>query len=242
MIGITLDTIDNLEDVVFEIRQLPYRVAVRLVCDPGNDPSFYWDAFVRLQWAKCIIVLQPIDSAEVKDFALKEYLDRYNAYLQLFKTADYIEVGNEINGDWLGPYMMEKVNNANYLAKSLGFKTMITMFADNDPLAWLSNYKIETAPDLSGLSIYPNQWDKAPDIGAIFKGLARLWPLAEQVIGEFGWEGGQYNDPQKTKLIYQYYTYRAAVTNYSVGGFYWDTAEELNLVFPVLKSLTYGRD
>lgn len=251
MIGITLDKISNLDLIVGMMKEVPYPLAVRLVCDPGMHPKDYDDA-VTLLSAMSTVFIQPVDSSEMRNLSVEKYVHRNRVYMEYFGNRVYaFEVGNEINGKWCGTDVAEKVNGAMQEAMSRNVKTMVTMFAqasdedpDFEPLTWLKNNTI-LAPYISALSIYPRQWDlnQQPDVDVIFQGLANYWPDAIQMIGEFGWDGNnESSEPTnsvKNAIMEQWYNYDAPHgVNYHIGGFYWEAAEEMNLLLPVLQSLS----
>jgi hypothetical protein len=103
LVGMTYDRVGG--DYVAPVSDLSVKPAVRICFDPGTVPAHYARAIKTLA-PVAYIMGQPVDSSEVKATPLSAYAKKFKTFLAAFPNLDIWEVGNELNGEWLGgkPY------------------------------------------------------------------------------------------------------------------------------------------
>jgi hypothetical protein len=160
-------------------------------------------------------------------------------YNQLNQDIDIWEVGNEINGNWLGIYAFENSLAAFDEISSKQGRTAMTFFYEGersdakncipisgqDMISWIKlkfqmqkdakDRPAETERMRLGLtyvfvSWYPDQCnDLEPQWTEIFDRLAMIFPNAKLGIGEIGPAKPQYGSDYEAKLINDYYSLAA---------------------------------
>lgn len=255
MIGITFDSIENLERSVESIVEanLPYRLCVRLVCDPPLPPSFYRDAVALLE-PVCDLVILPVDSSEMSHMSVTDHTRRMDEYMSFFKSRTavrYFEVGNEINGDWCGSDVMTKVNKSLHIAATWGVKTLLTYYmVGNDsvmtsrPEFWLKHYALSLPPEIITLSCYPNQEEFSDgEMLNFFTNAQRYYPGSQLGIGEWGCEGIEAREGDIAREIKRAYSWGSSLlietwlSRWCDGVFWWDGCRDLDLVLSHIKGV-----
>jgi hypothetical protein len=152
------------------------------------------------------------------------------------------EIGNEVNGNWLGANVMPKIETMYDAVKAAGKPAALTLYYEYSPdrpcnmLSWVdanipAGHRMRSGLDYVFISYYENQnmdhqWTQA-ELDSIFLSLAVRFPNAKLGFGEFGWGGDPVSvipsDPVKrAALLNRFYGYRVpSVPNYIGGGFYW---------------------
>ena len=132
--GVTVDRRDRYRDVISSIADLvdrrPGAAYVRIVFDLGVGPEGY-DAIVQEAERQGVVVVgQVFDSAYMRHATVGEFEDRWRAYVDHFPNIDIWEVGNEVNGGWLGADVAEKVAYAARYVKATDATdtTVLTLF------------------------------------------------------------------------------------------------------------------
>ncbi len=99
---------------------------VRIVMDPGTEFSAYAPVVRRAHLNGLKVMGQPIDSYYAKDFPGQAYVHRIQRAVTALPAVDAWEIGNEVNGGWLGPDMGDRVDQAaTWLHASHPDKTVI---------------------------------------------------------------------------------------------------------------------
>ncbi len=176
-----------------------------------------------------------LDSFYVAGYSVQQYLDRTEEYLDtLGEQVDIWEIGNEVNGDWLGSSadVRAKIEGAYALAKNRGKTTAINFYynkacyydkPEQEMFAWIGS-NISAAmkngldyvffsyyeDDCEGVTYTKEEWK------TVFDRLHAIFPNAKLGFGETGTEKAS----KKREYIERYYsiTYDE---EYYVGGYFW---------------------
>ena len=128
--GLTVDSIADFPAVLAAVKAHRARPMVRVVMDPGTRPADYAAAITQLR-SRAYILAEPIDSTAMRALSLSGVHRRMRAFVTaLAGQVDYWEIGNEINGEWVGSDPVEinaKVQAAYDEVKAAGGRTMVTL-------------------------------------------------------------------------------------------------------------------
>jgi len=236
--GITIDTTERLSATVASVGALRSVPTVRLVLDPGTQPADYAPAIKTLR-PSAYIMAELLDSEAVKGFSVTAVKKRARTFGAAFKgQVDLWEIGNEVNGEWLGRNQAEidaKVAAAfDVIHGELGARTALTLnyWSGPDcyahpweatlPYAGAMPERVRAGVDFVFLSLYetacdPVQRPTASQLIATFRQLARIFPKAKLGIGEIGAQGvadGLPSEPtlaEKQRIAARYYGMDAAL-------------------------------
>lgn len=120
------------------------RITNPVVFDNGQPPSAYTQAVAQVHGVAYILG-EILDSQYVPTVSPAAYAQRTSAYLAAFPNVDLWEVGNEINGNWLGPTLdvVSKMTSAFDLVKAAAGRTELTLCGctdsgqANDMVTWV---------------------------------------------------------------------------------------------------------
>lgn len=219
------------------LASLPRRIAVRVVLDLGTLPADYVDSVGKLA-AVADVMAQPLDSSVMDQLTAAQAGDRARQYLAALQGSTPIwEVGNEVNGNWVGPDPVGKIRAMYDAAKAYGKKTAVTFYYENPPtpgydmLPWIdanipAGDPLRTGLDYVLVSYYEDENGghrlTQAEIDGIFSGLAQRFPNAKVGFGEFGWGKAIPSDPAvRAELISRFFSYTTPLPAYVGGGFYW---------------------
>lgn len=232
MIGLTIDDVSNLSAIVSMLKSLPKKPWVRIVFDENVKAKEYKDA-VKAIHPLAFIMGELLDSEFVEMCSQDCYEKRTKEYLAAFPEVDLWELGNEINGNWLGKNAWAKSSASLKLAKLAGKKTAITFYLEQDlgMFQWASknlSAQDKLNIDYVFISYYledNKEWH--PDWSQIFITLGAQFPSAKLGIGECGRDPKRW--PQaKAKEEFKFYYKDLNVTHSRfVGGFFWWYTKEL---------------
>lgn len=213
--GVTIDNAGGaatrkINDHKAALSALPHMPTVRVVFDENVPPSEYtrWIAEIS---PVAYVMGELLDSYYLKKVTVAQYKTRVAAYLKAFPNLDLWEVGNEIGGNWTGPYTdtAAKVIAAHDLVKNAGQRSVLTLWenswgpdhcgdgpAELTPQQWSAKYLpalVRATFDYVLLSWYPTLCVKVPDImvpaatvRAEAEALHALFPNARIGFGEIG--------------------------------------------------------
>ena len=100
--GVTTDSVSSLSAIATSLSTFAKTPTVRIVFDENVPASDYSSAVTRL-YPVSYIMGELLDSYYVKTYSVQQYKDRATEYLNAFASkVDIWEIGNEINGEWLG--------------------------------------------------------------------------------------------------------------------------------------------
>jgi hypothetical protein len=220
----------NTGPVTAALKGLSRRTTARVVFDEGQPAAGYVPV-VRTIRTAADVMGELLDSQYVATLSVQQYLDRTREYLDALGDAvDVWEVGNEVNGEWLGttPDVVAKVRGAYDLVRARGKRTALTLYynegcfasADHEMFTWA---RAHLAADLrAGLdwvlvSYYEDDCNGLqPDWNAVFRQLAELFPTARLGIGECGTAVAG----AKEAMLRRYYGLRLDEPRFA-GGFFW---------------------
>jgi hypothetical protein len=228
--GITVDDISGLSDIVGSLSALASKPTTRIVFDENVLPAYYRDAAVAIHEVSYIMG-EILDSFYVRTVSVAEYLQRTQQYLAaLGDVVDIWEVGNEINGEWLGDNadVVAKMSGAFDLVKAQGRVAALTLYYNedcwsrpaNEMFTWAQANvpeRMKQGLDYVLVSYYEDDCnDLQPDWPAVFARLAQMFPNSR--IG-FGEVGTIYAD-RKAEYVRRYYGLKIDEPRY-IGGYFW---------------------
>jgi hypothetical protein len=219
------------------LASLPRRAALRVVLDQGTTPADYVDSVRKLAAVADVMAL-PLDSSDMKKVDAAQAGDRARRYMAaLGDAAPLWEVGNEVNGNWVGTDPVGKIEAMYDAAKAYGKRTAVTFYYENpatpghDMLPWIdanipAGHRLRTGLDYVLVSYYEDQNGghklTQAEIDRIFSGLAQRFPNAKVGFGEFGWGGKVPTDAAvRADLIQRFHGYASSEPAFVGGGFYW---------------------
>lgn len=239
--GVTVDDVSGLANTITALSKLPKKVTVRIVFDPGMHPADYQTAVSKIHDV-AYIMGQPVDSDGIKKYTLDQYKSRFTEYANAFKNqVDLWEVGNEVNGEWLGSAtdVSAKVSASYDIVKAAGEPTALTLhfnegqdcptYPINEMYSWVNTYvptKMKQGTDYVLFSYYPENCPEIkPDWNAEFTKIGNVFTNSKLGFGELGINGG--TDAQKAALINQFYPMQISHPRYVKGVFWWYFKEEM---------------
>jgi hypothetical protein len=234
----------NTADQIDAVKSLYKRVMVRTVFWQ-NEAAASYDNCVRELAKVSDVMAQPIDSSAMAAYSVDRVKARIQEYLLQFgDVVQTWEVGNEVNGEWVGADPAEtfaKIEAMYDAAKDAGKRTVLTLYyglPENssgpqwDMLPWVDanmpvGHRMRQGLDYVLVSYYEDQNNghqlTQSEIDAMMKAIKVRFPNAKLGFGEFGW-GTKIPALSSTRasLIKRFYSYRApSVSGFIGGGFYW---------------------
>lgn len=229
--GVTIDDVTELPAIVDALQQLARRPTARIVFDENVPPADYLDA-ARAIHAVSGVMGEILDSYYVNTLSVAGYLARTSAYLDtLGEHVDLWEIGNEVNGEWLGDTadVVAKVAGAFDLVKARGRATALTLYynqgcwsrADHEMFSWNETHlpaRVRAGIDYALISYYEDDCNGLrPDWPSVFDRLGVLFPNARLGFGEVGTE----TTARKAEVLTRYYTLPIQHPRYIGGHFWW---------------------
>lgn len=227
--GVTLDRVTGMPEILESLQSLSHPVAVRVVFDFGQGPAAYVEPLSQLHRFAGVMG-EILDSYPFKRVSVKVYLARTRQYLSaLDRSVDVWEVGNEVNGDWLGPTadVRAKVVGAYKIVKARKKRAALTLFYNEGCPAPPELRMFEWAKALPasmrrGLDyVFVSYYEDAcpstlPDWPSLVTRLASVFPNARIGIGE----SGTTDLKRKAQVLAATYGVRVDHPRF-VGGFFW---------------------
>jgi hypothetical protein len=173
-------------------KQLPQAPWVRLVFQDGDGAHSYIDACKLLKSVGAIILGELLDSEGMKHTSLEKYQARAQEYLHMLgDLVDVWEIGNEVNGDWLGSHVADKIIAAHDVFHGVGLKTAVTLYMDEEetwaPFAHALPANFRASLDYALMSHYPGDNNGyAPNWNNVAHEMGDLFPNARLGLGEMG--------------------------------------------------------
>src|SRR6266513_17668 len=218
------------------------RVTIRAVFDPpagGSPAATDYLSSVQALSAKADVMGLPVDSSAMSQLTtaaigarIGEYISALGPYVRIW------EIGNEVNGNWLGQDVITKVETMYDAAKAAGKLTALTLYYENpstpgyEMISWVDQnippgHRMRSGLDSVLVSYYEDQNAghqlTQSELDTMFSALAARFTSASLGLGECGW-GGQIPSDNATRaaLIQRFYGYRVpSVPRYIGGCFYW---------------------
>lgn len=230
IIGVTTDSISDVPAIVKSLNNINAIPTTRIVFDENVPASDYRDATVNIRNVSYVMG-EILDSYFVKDYTVQNYLNRTSEYLSaLGDVVDIWEVGNEINGEWLGDNqdVLAKMTGAYDLVKAQGKTAELTLYynqdcwsrPENEMFRWANDNiptRMKQGLDYVLISYYEDDCNGLqPDWPQVFHQLSMMFPNSKIGFGETGTK----NADNKAEFINRYYSIQINMPNY-VGGYFW---------------------
>jgi hypothetical protein len=234
----------------------------RIVFDPGWTPSHY-DAIIRESRKQGVTVVgQILDSSGMRKLSVAAWRHRVRSYVNHFPAISAWEIGNEVNGEWLGSDVPEKLAYAASYVKRRdpGDITMLTFYwqmgtagtAGASLFQWIHDHvsaRLADAVDVVALSTWIGDAPLGISMDEVFGRLRALFPSQRIAMGELGyWSPGttkawwwrSTRNPTttvRTALARQMYLASRAFAG-SVGGvFWWYYVQEMSRKTPLWRAV-----
>jgi hypothetical protein len=237
--GVTVDRVQPLDAILEAVRALPRRMTVRVVLDDGVPPETYRDLIEGLA-PGADVMAELADSYDFKTLDRPGMAEKTRRYLDAFGPQVAIwEVGNEVNGDWLGPEaeVVAKVTDAFDQVKARGGRTALTLYywGGPDGLApeiHMARWALAHLParmlvglDYVFVSYYEDYFPARhrPDWERVFHVLGRAFPDSLLGLGEVG----ALRDGNHEDRVRRYYGLRVDHPRYVGGCFWWTFATDM---------------
>ena len=229
MYGVTVDDISSLPSITEALGKLSRTPTTRIVFDEYMPASYYRKAAAEINKVSYVMG-EILDSFYLPTETVQGYKDRTNEYLStLGDVVDIWEVGNEINGEWLGTNadVVAKMSGAYDIVKGQGRTTALTLYYNQDCWSQRSNEmftwaqanipeRMKQGLDYVLVSYYEQDCNNLkPDWNAVFQRLSTMFPGAKLGFGEVGT-----TKADKAAYLQRYYGLQISVPNY-VGGYFW---------------------
>lgn len=193
-----------------------------------------------------------LDSYYVPQYSTQAYINRTVEYLNtLGSSVDIWEVGNEVNGEWLGDTatVTAKISGAYDAVKAAGKTTALTLYfnqgcysrADHEMFTWATANvpdRMKTGLDYVFISFYEDDCNGIqPDWNVVFQKLGTLFPNSKIGFGE----NGTTNSALKETYINRYYKMTVNHPRFVSGNFWWyfdagDMVPQTNYLWQVLNN------
>ncbi|MGZ3725405.1 MAG: glycosyl hydrolase 53 family protein [Pseudobdellovibrio sp.] len=226
----TVDDIIPLNDIVNSLKSFKKKMTVRIVFDQSQSPPYYKNAVQKISEVGYVMG-QILDSSAMKNFTVDKFKKRTDDYLkQIPQNIEIWEIGNEINGEWLGPTpdTVEKINYAFAKVKEQKQKTALTLFyndgcyekPENEMFTWISkNISTEMKNNLDYVlvSYYEDDCKSTkPNWQDVFQKLHTQFPNSKIGFGETGTK----HEELKSAFLKEFYGKNIQVPGY-IGGYFW---------------------
>lgn len=245
--GVTFDDVSGGASDLSTVRQLvngdPQDGWVRIVFDRSEPASYYRPEVDAAHALGLHVVGQLLDSSDMSSVSLAQWQARVASYVGTLPTVDEWEVGNEVNGSWLGRNVPAKIAYAaGYVRSHTTARTLLTLYwqlgeddAAHSMFTWMkANLPASTlgAIDDLGLSMYPEDHPMGAAFDRVMATLHAAAPQQRLLITELGywsydlghtWTWGSTSDPTGAGRQSVAALYQSAILGYSFsgGGAYW---------------------
>ena len=230
VLGVTVTDVGPLDGITDALRNLAQRPTTRIVFDSRRQAITYVPA-ARAIHAVSYVMGELVDSVDVPDVSLDVYAARTTDYLdELSDLVDIWEIGNEVNGEWLGPSekVSAKINAAYKLVKERDKLTALTLYfnqgcvqqPDHELFTWAANNipeDMRQGLDYVWISYYEQRCHgQEPDWNSVFARLHDQFPHAKLGFGGCGTSVAA----DKAELVRHFYGLEVDAPSF-VGGYFW---------------------
>lgn len=228
--GVTVDSVVPLADILDAVGSLSKIPMSRIVFDEWVSASYYL-APVSQIYAKSYVLGELLDSSSFIQYNLTQYKARTKEYLKtLTGKVDLWEVGNEINGEWLGgtSAVVAKMTAAYDLVKAQGERAALTLYYNpncwskpsHEMFRWAATNipdRMKTGLDYVLVSYYEEDCNNyQPDWGTVMSKVSAIFPNSKVGVGECG----TIQADKKAALIKKYYSLNLSLPSF-IGGYFW---------------------
>ena len=246
----SVDDTSHLSAIAGAERAFARRPTTRIVFDTGESATAYTSA-VRMLGKVSYLMGELLDSSEETSVGTAaEHARIHRLLARLGSRIDIWEIGNEVNGNWLGPYaqVAAKLFDAYEQVRAAGGRSALTLYANDmapgdcgdgaselTPAQFSARYvpaSVRDGIDFVLLSYYEQECGgvrpSAARWTAQFTALHALYPNARLGFGEIGLTAPVKAQTlaQARSMIRYYYALRPRVAGYAGGGFWWYFAED----------------
>jgi hypothetical protein len=216
---------------------------VRIVFDPTQSAGYYANEVTAAHALGLHVLGEILDSSAMKRVGYAAFRARVASYVATLPSVDEWEVGNEVNGSWLGSDVVAKVSYAaQYVKAHTHARTLLTLYwvlgedtAKDSMFSWaaanLSPSLLARVDDV-GISLYPEESPLGGSFDRVMAALHARFPQQRIGITELGylgpgtgrtWTWGSAGLPASAARIDVATYYQTAVYAfpYSLGGTYW---------------------
>jgi hypothetical protein len=243
--GVTLDDTAGISRArlaaeVHALAALPRRPYVRVVADYGASPADYARALPAIHRVATTI-LELGDSSELRGVPPAAYAQWVRRFTRRYaQDVDVWEIGNEVNGEWVGPPAEElrRVGLADDAVRAIGGRTMVTVYYNpgcfdrraNELFTWLAAHRLPAALDYVTISYYPSDcygyWPSQAGWQRVFDRLHARFPRALLGFGEAGTSSRHATQARRIALWRRYRAVRIRGDRYVGLGLWWTWAED----------------
>jgi hypothetical protein len=249
--GVTLDEVVHLERLLGMLAALPERPTTRVYFDRREPASYYQRALQQIHRVSGVMG-ELLDSSDEKAVSVNAFQSRTLSYLAtLGADVDIWEIGNEVNGNWTGPYetVAAKLTEAYDDVTAAGGVSALTLYANDfgpehcgdglselTPVQFTQQYvpaRVAEGLNYVLLSYYPTQCEgREPDSREVAIELERLhalYPKAALGFGEVGLPRpvGRASLATAEQIMQWAYSLAPALPYYVGGYFWWYGAEDV---------------
>lgn len=229
--GVTTD----LQDILASLEEIGKAQCpiTRIVFDEFVEAERYRPAVEAIREVSYVMG-EILDSSSVYLYSVVQYAQRTSEYVDAFKDrVDLWEIGNEVNGEWLGPIeeVVARMTTAYEVVRVEDKPTALTLYynegcwarPENEMFRWARAWvprHIKEGLDYVFVSYYEDHCAEgpAPDWDEVFSRLGKMFPNALLGFGEVGTE----KKGEKSNYITKYYS-QPPLTKHPrfVGGYFW---------------------
>lgn len=217
--------------ILNSLSRLAYRPTARIVFDEFVKATDYQPIASQIHQVS-FTMGEILDSFYVPKYTTQQYLDRTTEYLTtLGSSIDIWEIGNEINGEWVGdtPTVVSKMTGAYDIVKAAGKTTALTLYfnqgcyekADHEMFTWAQANvpaRMKTGLDYVFISFYEDDCNGIqPNWNVVFQQLGAMFPNSKIGFGETG----TIHAALKETYINRYYKMAINHPRYVYGDFWW---------------------
>lgn len=230
VLGVTITDLGPLEGITEALRSLAQRPTARIVFDARRQAITYYPALRDIHEVSYVMG-ELVDSVDVAKMSVDVYSARTTDYLnELSDLVDIWEIGNEVNGEWLGPSdkVQAKISAAYKLVKERDKLAALTLYynrdcvqqPDHELFTWAQNNipaDMRQGLDYVWVSYYEQRCHgEEPDWNSVFTRLHEQFPHAKLGLGGCGT-----SDPmRKAELVQHFYSLDVDAPSF-VGGYFW---------------------
>ncbi len=245
LFGVTVDRVPHPDRIAAALARLPERPTTRIYFDV-HEPAGYYATAVHEIGAVSGVMGELLDSSDERRIATAQLDARVRSYLEeLGGSVGIWEVGNEVNGNWTGPYeeVAAKLDVAYEDVHAAGGSTALTLYenafgpehcgdgeGELTPLQFSERYvpaSVAAGLDYVLLSYYPTQcggrMPTSLEVAVQLEALHALYPHALLGFGEVGLpHSATRRTLQQAQAIMSWaYSLNPGLPYYAGGYFWW---------------------
>jgi hypothetical protein len=244
LFGITIDRVSRPERLASTLGALPQRPTSRVYFDTHERAAYYEPALRQIH-AVSGVMGELLDSSQEKSISTEALTERVGEYVAtLAGLVDIWEIGNEVNGNWTGPYetVAAKLSESYEIVHAAGGRTALTLYANAFGPEHCGDGEEELTPvqfserwvprsiaeglDYVLLSYYPSQCGgrlpSSAEVAAQLEGLHALYPNATLGFGEIGLpHPASRNRQAEAEAIMRWAYSLSPGLPYYAGGYFW---------------------